>query len=213
MEERTIHWDKFPKGTGFAVSEFKEEPHREQYGILASLPDGRFVWVALGSPPELVFAPNRKMAQSILNNLREFSKMKQASEEIGEWGDEDSSGLPDPRSLPTVNWDRVPSSARLHERQFRGKIWGIIADLPDGEHLVFFDRFFRNTGYHEFSASQEEARKVVAFLELSQTPPDPEPQGAERTAVKVHTPPFVPASVPAEELGVKASQIAADLEE
>jgi len=195
-EFEVLHWDDVPFGTGFAVSQFKEGPRKGCWGIFASLPDNRWAWIALGDPAEEVVAPNPVMAQSILTSLRSYSKMKQSAEEMGTWGDKNTSGLPDPRSFPTINWDEVPESVRLQERQFRGDLWWIVASMPDGEHLVILDRFAEDAGYHSFSVTQAEAQGTITWLMMAQTPPDPEMGVAERPDAAAHMPPFVPEVLP-----------------
>lgn len=196
-----LPWDEIPKNTVFAVSPFVEGPHKGFWGIAARLADGRRFWAAYDDPENVVAAPDRVMAQTILTNLREHSKMKQVAEEIGDWVDASPSGLPDPRIFPVINWDEVPDSVRLQERQFRGEIWGIMALMPDGEHLVMFDQFVKDAGYRNFSATQEEAQGLIAFLEMSQTPPDPQVEERLRcsTSSEPSVPPLLPAPAPAEE--------------
>jgi len=178
-----LHWDDVPKGAVFAVSKFTEGPYPDAWGIKAKLDDGRIFWVLISQPPQLVAVPKQVMAQSILHNLREYSRMMEKAK--GEAEDPFREELPDPLTFPAVNWDEVPESVRLKERQLRGDIWGIVALMPDGEHLVLLDRFARDAGYHNFSANREEAQKAIAWLEMTQTPSDPAP-----------TPPFVPEGEP-----------------
>jgi len=182
---KVLHWDDAPFGTGFAVSRFKSGPYKGDWGILVSLPDNQWAWIALGDPAEIVVGPNEELVQSVLTNLRSFAKMKKAAEDMGSWENNDPSGLPHPGSFPVISWDEVPESVRLQERQFLGRIWGIVALLPDGEHLVTLGSFAREAGYHTFGATQEEVQGTIAWLEMTQTPPDPAP-----------TPPFVPEGEP-----------------
>ena len=178
-----LHWDDVPKGAVFAVSKFTEGPYPGAWGIKAKLDDARIFWVLISQPPQLVAVPDQVMAQSILRNLREYSRMMGKAKREAE--DPFREELPEPRCLPVINWDEVPESVRLQARQFRGEIWGIVALMPDGEHLVMLDRFVQDAGYHTYSASREEIQKAVAWLEMTQTPPDPAP-----------TPPFVPEGEP-----------------
>uniref|UniRef100_A0A831YYM8 Uncharacterized protein n=1 Tax=candidate division WWE3 bacterium TaxID=2053526 RepID=A0A831YYM8_UNCKA len=178
-----LHWDNFPPGTTFMVSQFRNEPYHGCWGILARLPDGRLAWVALGDPAEaVVVARSPVEVQQILTDLRFSDKMKKVAEEMGDWGDENPSGLPDPRTVPVINWDEVPEFVQLRVRRFRGDIWGIVASMPDGEeYLVMMDRLAQDAGHHTFSASQDEAQRTIAWLEMTtQVPPDPDPQIEER---------------------------------
>ena len=208
-----LHWNKVPDGAVFAVSQFREGSFKGTWGIRARLPDGREFWILMSDPPDLVSVPNPVMCQSILTNLKSFSKMRKAAEDVGDWGEGRSLELPDPRSFPIVHWDEVPESARLQERQFRNGIWGILAVLFDGEHLVMFDSFAQDAGYQTFFSNRDEAQDAIAFLEIIQTPPDPEPEVEGRLQTVSRPPPFVPESVPAQELGVEPDQLAAALEE
>ena len=115
-----LHWDKVPEGAVISVSQFRDGSFKGMWGIKARLPDGRDFWVLMSDPPDLVSVPNPVMCQSILTNLKSFSKMRKAAEDVGDWGEVRSQDLPDPRSFPIVHWDGVPKSARLQERQFRG---------------------------------------------------------------------------------------------
>jgi hypothetical protein len=189
-----LHWDKVPESAVVSVSQFRDGSFKGTWGIKARLPDGRDFWVLMSDPPDLVSVPNPVMCQSILTNLRSFE-------------------LPDPRSFPIVHWDEVPESARLQERQFRGEIWGILAVLPDGDHLVMFDSFAQDAGYQTFFSNRDAAQNAIAFLEVIQTPPDPDPQIEERFQAVTKSPPFVPASIPAEVLEVPAEELARSLEE
>ncbi len=102
-----------------------------------------------------------------------------------------SSGRDDPASFPVINWDEVPESARLQERRFQGGVWGIMAILPDGEHLVLFDQFANLAGYQTFYADRENARNAVAFLEMLQAPPKVDPQVKTRLDSVTTFPPFI----------------------
>jgi hypothetical protein len=86
-----------------------------------------------------------------------------------------------------------------------------VALLPDGEHLVTLDSFAREAGYHTFGATREEVRGTIAWLEMTQTPPDPRIKAHRHVTAKPNkkTPPFVTA----EELGIKPEELTADLEE
>ncbi len=208
-----LHWDKVPEGAVISVSRFRDGSFKGTWGIKARLPDGRDFWILMSDPPDLVTVPNPVMCQTILTNLKSLSKMKKAAEDVGSWEEGRSSELPDPRSFPIVHWDEVPELARLQERQFRGEIWGILAVLSDGEHLVMFDSFAQDAGYQTFFANRDAAQNAIAFLEVVQTPPDPEPQVEERLREVTSTPPFLPASIPAEVLKVPAEELARSLEE
>src|SRR3972149_6517917 len=151
--------------------------------------------------------------KSTLSNLKSFSKMRKDAEDVGDWGEVRSQDLPDPRSFPIVHWDGVPKSARLQERQFRGEIWGILAVLPDGEHLVMFDSFAQDAGYQTFFSNRDAAQNTIAFLEVIQTPPDPDPQIEERFQAVTKLSPFVPDIIPADVLGVPQEEIKRFLEE
>lgn len=207
------HWDDIPKkDTVFAVSSLPDESSfRGMWGIQAWLANGRQLWVLLGNPAEVIAAPNPVMAQTILNNLQSYSKMMETAAEIDIWGKGDSADLPNPQSFPVISWGEVPESIRLYERRMRGDIWGIVAQMPDGEHLVILDQLAEDAGYHTFSATQEDAQRTVAWLQIIQVPPDPKVEKQLQTGTQ--TPPFIPESVPAENLGVDPKELAVMLEE
>ena len=212
-----LHWDKVPEDAAISVSEFREDPFKKKWGIKARLADGREFWILMSDPPDLVVVPNPAMCQTILTNLKSLSRMKKSVEDRGEWEEGDSPELPDYQSFPLVQWKEVQDSALFHELEFRGEpsnVWGIIALLPDGEHLVMFDRLAEDAGYHTFSRSREEAQHTIFFLELRQTPPDPEIEVAEESPEQPALPPAaVPASIPAEILGVSAEELERGFEE
>jgi hypothetical protein len=216
-----LHWDKIPAGTVFAVSQFREGLFKDMWGIKARLSDGRVFWVLMNHPAEVAAEPDRVAAQKTLTNLRSSSKMKASAEEKGDWGDDNPSGLSDPRTFPTVNWQEVPETVFFRGRQFRYEeiwgdqtYWGVVAMMPDGEHVVILDGFAKNAGYHTFSPTREEVQRVIDWLELTEEPVDPDPEIEARlrdaTSPPNHkTTPFVTD----EELGIKPEELAADLEE
>lgn len=119
-----------------------------------------------------------------------FRSLEEAHEQLrSAWGI--TARQDDPALLPAINWDEVPESVRLQERPFRGSVWGIVAILPDEERLVLFDQFANDAGYRTFYLDQESARNAIAFLEIGQTPPDPDPLVEERLKAVITLPPFV----------------------
>lgn len=187
MALRCEHWDNFPEETVFFVRRIPEGPDQGLWGIEGQHPGEGPIWVALGSPLKLVVALSPEMAQRDLTKLCKSTAMREAAEISGK--DADSRDLPDPRTFPNVQWDEVPESARLQERQFRGEIWGIMAEMPDGEHLVIFDGLAQDAGYLTYSANQKGALLAISFLELNRKHPDSDSQVGQHLRDVASTPP------------------------
>ena len=204
-----LHWNDIPPRAAFVVTKFVDGPYQGCWGILAKLFDGRQFWVALGNPGEEVVSPNSEMAKSILRNMQSHAKLIKAADEMDNWKEDSPSGLPHPADFPIIYWEAVPESTRLQRKQFCGGIWGILAVLPDGEYLVILENAVESS-LATFHSDQQGVDKAIVFLEMLLAT---ESMVEESSPPPASTPPFLPESVPSEELGIDRGEIEASLEE
>ena len=94
------------------------------------------------------------------------------------------------QNLPAINWSDTPPDARFQERRFDNGIWGVVAVLPEGDHLILFTKFDGEAGIRTFYQDRESIQEALTFLQfLESLTPDPQVKKQPRA---VSTPPFVP---------------------